>query len=266
MNLAISLSQNFSLQLSTSLALDKGVEQVHDLAIAHEDYLDGKPFKKEIQFLLLGAHKKGHFRSKQSSDHYLRAKKSNLQRALQMAIRRHYGEYRESGYPYLAHVLSTAYVLARLGFPAEVVLAGILHDTVEDTPDKNRILNELHTLLPSVAWYVYGISGPDIKDSIEKDKILLSRITSFSQQGNSLYPKAIKCADAIANLYDLRSMQGKDGRTAGQRQELFLKKIETNILPFAREIDNQQLIPIKRRKEVFRLEEYIQEKVVGMRE
>jgi hypothetical protein len=257
MRLSNSISQNLSLQLKTSIALDRGIEQVHEMVKLHEDNLTGVAFIKEMKSRLLNSNQKGFFRRNMPPNDLLREDKDLLERALAFAANRHLGEYRESGHPYLSHVLSTGFILARLGLPRQVVLAGILHDTIEDHPDKNKILNQLYELMPSIAWYVYSVSGPDIKDSVEKDKILNNRIKVRSESAGNDFPKIIKCADGIANLYDLEHMTGKDGRTPRQRQMLFIDKIKKQALPFASEIDQAMILPLRKGKETFSLHQYI---------
>jgi (p)ppGpp synthase/HD superfamily hydrolase len=59
---------------------------------------------------------------------------SSLERALRWAAACHEGQVRKgSGVPYVEHVVGVAMILDRLGFGEEVVIAGLLHDVVEDT-------------------------------------------------------------------------------------------------------------------------------------
>ncbi|MCL4560238.1 MAG: bifunctional (p)ppGpp synthetase/guanosine-3',5'-bis(diphosphate) 3'-pyrophosphohydrolase [Chloroflexi bacterium] len=55
-------------------------------------------------------------------------------RAYKFAEQAHTGQTRASGEPYITHCLSVAAILAELRVPPAVVIAGLLHDTVEDTP------------------------------------------------------------------------------------------------------------------------------------
>jgi (p)ppGpp synthase/HD superfamily hydrolase len=58
----------------------------------------------------------------------------SLERALRWAAVCHEGQVRKgSGAPYVEHVVGVAMILDRLGFGEEVVIAGLLHDVVEDT-------------------------------------------------------------------------------------------------------------------------------------
>ncbi|HNK63782.1 MAG TPA: HD domain-containing protein, partial [Anaerolineales bacterium] len=65
---------------------------------------------------------------------YTVADRELVLRAYQVAEEAHRDQKRHSGEPYINHCLAVASILADLKVPAEVVAAGLLHDTVEDTP------------------------------------------------------------------------------------------------------------------------------------
>jgi len=56
-----------------------------------------------------------------------------VSRAYRVAERAHEGQKRASGEPYVNHCIAVATILAEFSVPAEVIAAGLLHDTVEDT-------------------------------------------------------------------------------------------------------------------------------------
>ena len=60
--------------------------------------------------------------------------KQLIERAFELAKSAHAGQKRLSGEEYLSHPLHVAYFLSELGLDATTVVAGILHDTIEDTP------------------------------------------------------------------------------------------------------------------------------------
>ena len=73
-------------------------------------------------------------------DHYILADRELIQRAYHLADKAHTGQKRASGEPYIYHCLAVAAILAEFSMPAEVVAAGLLHDTVEDTSVKIEVL------------------------------------------------------------------------------------------------------------------------------
>ncbi|CCB77999.1 GTP pyrophosphokinase (RelA/SpoT) [Streptantibioticus cattleyicolor NRRL 8057 = DSM 46488] len=56
-----------------------------------------------------------------------------IERAFQVAERWHRGQKRKSGDPYITHPLAVTTILAELGMDPATLMAGLLHDTVEDT-------------------------------------------------------------------------------------------------------------------------------------
>lgn len=60
---------------------------------------------------------------------------SAIDKAILFALRAHAGQRRKTGkeIPFIAHPFGVAILLQRMGCAEEVVIAGLLHDTVEDT-------------------------------------------------------------------------------------------------------------------------------------
>ncbi len=66
-------------------------------------------------------------------EYYNLVDREMLTRAYQIAEKAHENQKRVSGEPYISHCLAVAAILVEMKVPPEVVIAGILHDTVEDT-------------------------------------------------------------------------------------------------------------------------------------
>src|SRR5690554_4159651 len=64
---------------------------------------------------------------------YSAVERELIQRAYHFAAAAHEGQKHASGEPYIVHCLAVAAILAELKVPPVIVVAGILHDTVEDT-------------------------------------------------------------------------------------------------------------------------------------
>src|SRR6266508_3234863 len=69
----------------------------------------------------------------QLPENYTLADRELIHRAYRVAEEAHRDQKRHSGEPYINHCLAVASILADLRVPPEVVAAGLLHDTVEDT-------------------------------------------------------------------------------------------------------------------------------------
>ena len=65
---------------------------------------------------------------------YTIADRELIYRAYKLAESAHRGQNRASGEPYVNHCVAVASILADIRVPADVIVAGLLHDTVEDTP------------------------------------------------------------------------------------------------------------------------------------
>ena len=58
---------------------------------------------------------------------------SAIIKAYEIALHLHEGQFRKSGEPYIIHPIAVAKILAGFGMDNETVIAGLLHDVVEDT-------------------------------------------------------------------------------------------------------------------------------------
>lgn len=128
--------------------------------------------------------------------------------AIDLATERHKGQKRRSGEPYIIHPLAVAGILIEWEMDADTVIAGILHDTVEDTETK---LDEIENLFGrDVAFLVDGVtkvsqarSGmrnldsylPQTKDNLSKLLIAV---------GQDIRVIIIKLADRLHNMRTLQ--------------------------------------------------------------
>ena len=57
----------------------------------------------------------------------------SILRAYDYAYKHHDGQMRKSGEPYIMHPVAVAVIIEQMGLDAESIMAGLLHDTIEDT-------------------------------------------------------------------------------------------------------------------------------------
>jgi guanosine-3',5'-bis(diphosphate) 3'-pyrophosphohydrolase len=59
--------------------------------------------------------------------------RANIEEAYNFALKKHEGQFRKSGHPYITHLIEVAFILAELTAGPSTIIAGLLHDVVEDT-------------------------------------------------------------------------------------------------------------------------------------
>ena len=126
--------------------------------------------------------------------------------AIEMAARAHRGQLRKgSGVPYLIHPLNVAKLLIEQGCEEELVVAGILHDTVEDTDVE--LVDIAAAFGSRVSGLVAGASEPDKTATWEVRK--QHTIDSLAQlPTEALW---IICADKLDNARSLREDLARTG-------------------------------------------------------
>jgi len=118
-----------------------------------------------------------------------------IDRAIELAVKAHEQQKRKgTETAYIVHPFSVAVILARAGCSDETIAAGILHDTVEDTPV------EIHSIRrefgETVASIVESCSEPNKTLPWEERK----EHTVKSLKTASLDARLVSCADKLHNL------------------------------------------------------------------
>lgn len=129
------------------------------------------------------------------SGHSISLLSPTVLRAFEFAAFAHKDQKRRGGeqVPYFSHPAAVGLILGRAGFEDEVVIAGVLHDVVEDTPiTLEQIEQEFGS---EVAHIVDGVSEDKSLPYVERKKQYIERIRAGSSE-----VKAVSCADKIANL------------------------------------------------------------------
>lgn len=128
-----------------------------------------------------------------------------LQRAFQVANKYHKGQKRKSGDPYITHPVAVTTILAEIGATGPVLVAGLLHDTVEDTEYTQEQLTA--DFGEEVAQLVDGVTKLDKVSYGENAPIETIRklVLSMSKDIRVLL---IKLADRLHNARTWRFVSG----------------------------------------------------------
>lgn len=152
--------------------------------------------------------------------------KNRKKRAIEIATKAHEGQFRKTGEPYIIHPLAVQKILEEWGMDEDTIIAGILHDTVEDTAltldDIKKEFGE------SVAFLVDGVTKlstarngmrdidtylPATKDNFLRLMIAL---------GDDIRVLIIKLADRLHNLRTLSALPpDKQKKIAKESLEVF---------------------------------------------
>ena len=146
---------------------------------------------------------------------------NRIREAYNYAHNMHKNQFRKSGEPYIIHPLNVAYILSSLQVGPNTIIAGLLHDTIEDTETSHEIVEQK-----------YGKDVAEIVEGVTKlDKL---KFTSLEKQQASNHQKmllamakdirviVVKLADRLHNIRTLASMpKDKQVRIAKETLEIY---------------------------------------------
>lgn len=152
--------------------------------------------------------------------------KQRIDKAVKIATKAHEGQFRKSGDPYIVHPLAVMEILKGWGMDEDTIIAGVLHDTVEDTDltleDIKKEFGE------TVAFLVDGVTKlgktregmRDIDTYLPQTKDNLLRLLVAT--GSDVRVLIIKLADRLHNLRTLSALPpDKQKKIAKESLEIF---------------------------------------------
>jgi (p)ppGpp synthase/HD superfamily hydrolase len=117
-----------------------------------------------------------------------------VHRAIIFAAQKHAGQVRKStDIPYITHPVEVMHILTAAGCSERVIIAGLLHDVLEDTA--------------TTAQEIRDLFGPDILDIVQSESEDKSRTWKERKQAaidrlssDTIEAKLVCCADKLSNL------------------------------------------------------------------
>ncbi len=156
-----------------------------------------------------------------------------LNKAYVFAMKKHSGQFRTSGDPYYSHPIEVAGILTKFRLDSASIIAGLLHDTVEDT---DTTIDEIKTMFgDQVAALVDGVTK---LASLEHKSANLKQAENFRKlllaMSDDIRVLLIKLADRLHNMRTLHYCpETKRARIAKETLDIYA--------PLAERIGMQEL-------------------------
>jgi GTP pyrophosphokinase len=131
---------------------------------------------------------------------------SLVRKAWQFCVQHHEGQMRASGEPYIIHPLEVAEVLAEMKMDSSSIAAGLLHDSVEDTPATNEEIEA--GFGEQVAHIVEGVTNIDkIEFANREDRQAENVRKMLLAMVSDVRVVLIKLADRLHNMRTLEYLK-----------------------------------------------------------
>ena len=147
---------------------------------------------------------------------------TSIRDAYELAYSAHEDQVRRSGEPYIIHPLYVAIILADLQMDKETIIAGILHDVVEDTVITTADLERKFG--SDVAKLVAGVTKvtQDFKYSSKEEEQAVNLRNMFLVMAQDIRVIIIKLADRLHNMRTLEHMPpAKQYEKAKETMEIY---------------------------------------------
>jgi len=144
-------------------------------------------------------------------------------RAYEFAADLHDEQYRKSGEEYICHPIAVAQICANLGYGTDCICAAILHDVVEDCPDKTSQKEILRLFGENIASIVSGLTklkGVKFMTKEEEDVVNIRKMfTAMSEEFGVIL---VKLCDRLHNMRTLGALPpDKQKRIALETMHIF---------------------------------------------
>ncbi|HET6369591.1 MAG TPA: HD domain-containing protein, partial [Nitrospiria bacterium] len=146
---------------------------------------------------------------------------SMISRAYGVCLKSHAGQLRESGEPYAVHPMEVALILTQLKLDVPSIVAGLLHDIVEDTQySMDQLTEEFGEDIAQLVDGVTKISKIQFKNYEEKQAENFRKM--IISMAEDIRVVLIKLADRLHNMRTLQYLpEHKQMRIAQETLEIY---------------------------------------------
>ena len=149
----------------------------------------------------------------------------------QLSQESHKNQFRKSGEPYFTHCESVGRILANWNIDVETIVAGLLHDVIEDTSiTKEDISKEFNKDIGNLVEGVTKLSG--IKFNSKKQEQAENFMKMFISMAKDIRVILIKFADRLHNMSTIELYQNLAQKNCSRTKEVYAPlahRLEMNI-------------------------------------
>lgn len=142
-----------------------------------------------------------------------------IQHAIRFAIKTHeeYQKQKRKGkdVPYITHPLTVGLILAAAGTTEDIIIAGILHDTIEDSIEEKKVTKEMIVERFGENVYELVLSVTEQDKSLSWDERKAEAIEHIKNYSNASL--LLKSADVISNISETLNDYEKEGEEIFKR-------------------------------------------------
>lgn len=133
--------------------------------------------------------------------------RKQIEEAYKFAENAHKGQFRKSGEPYIHHLIEVCYILAEIQCGPSTLIAGLLHDVVEDTNvSLETIEKKFGTDVMNIVDSLTKIQRLKLSHRTEEDFVAEDHRKIFLGMAKDVRVILIKLADRLHNMRTLESL------------------------------------------------------------
>ncbi len=130
-----------------------------------------------------------------------------IEKAYEFALQKHQGQFRRSGEPYIHHLIEVCYILTMLNCGPTTLIAGLLHDVVEDTNTSlSEIKEQFGDDVCSIVDSLTKIQRLKLSHRDEDEFVAEDHRKIFLGMAKDVRVIVIKLADRLHNMRTLSSL------------------------------------------------------------
>ncbi len=147
---------------------------------------------------------------------------TQLKKAFDLAVEAHKDQYRKSGEPYIIHPIAVAIILSELELDFESIIAGLLHDVIEDTKYSYDDMCKLFT--KEIADIVDGVTKlTNLSYQSKADEQAENYRKMFLAMSTDIRVIIVKISDRLHNMRTLEHMKReKQIEKASETRDIYI--------------------------------------------